>query len=704
MMMRGGEVVQGRDVRPARPRTGRRPVPTSLAILAGLACVSIRGAETAAVRSPETAFVDSLPSYAPPVGEKITGTIRVWGHGSFKRDFMGQLMRRWTEGFTRIHPGVTVENKMYGTASAIGALATGAGNLALLGEEISPAAARMFQRAKGYPPTEIDVATGSLDVNFFDYAHMIFVRRDNPITGLTLAQLDGIFGDEHRRGSRNIRTWGELGLTSEWTDQPIQPYSWKIEEDFALFFRAAVLEDSHRWNPATKEFVHVIHPDGTQYDHGQQILDALARDRFGIAISNVRYANAQVKVVPLARREGGPYYEPIKANLISQKYPLTRIIPAFVDQPPGKPIEPAVREFLRYILSREGQQAVVADSAYLPLGDEPIRTQLERLKDSTGVGRSAAAEPRSTTSIEGNGSSNWESLRVWGNVSLAPLVRQWKAGFAKLHPAAPIESKLPGSDVAMAALYTGQADVALLGRDATSNEVKAFEWIFRYQPTRIEVANGSVGVAGHSPALVVFVHRDNPLSRLTLAQLDAIFGAERKRGAAVAIRTWGDVGLEGEWARAPIDLYASDVDTGTGRFFQEAALGDSRKENWSRLREFSGNDAGQKILAALASDRFGIAVANLDAADPRVKPLALATDPKGPFVVATRDSVIARTYPLTRTVVAYVNRKPGTPLDPHVQEFLRYLLSTAGQQKVEREGIYLPLGDAVVRAQRAALE
>jgi len=328
--------------------------------------------------SDETGFVASLPGYAPSA--PVSGTIRIWGHGSFKRDFMGALVRRWAEDFGRHHPAVVFENKMYGTASAIGALYTGAGNVALLGEELSPAAAAAFRRVKGYAPTGIQVATGSLDVNFFDYAHMVFVHRDNPLTQLTLAQLDAIFGDEHRRGPKNIRTWGELGLTGEWADRPIQPYSWKIEEDFALFFREAVLENSHRWNAATREYVHVIRADGTQYDHGLQILDALAQDRFGIAISNVRYANPQVRALALARDAGGPFYAATKANLIAQNYPLTRIIPIFIDRPPGQPVEPVVREFLLYVLSREGQQALVEQSAYLPLGIDAIRAQREKLQ------------------------------------------------------------------------------------------------------------------------------------------------------------------------------------------------------------------------------------------------------------------------------------------------------------------------------------
>ena len=327
----------------------------------------------------DTAFVASLPGYAPR--EKVSGTIRLWGHGSFKRDFMGTLVSRWMADFNRFQPDVKLDNRLYGTASAIGALIAGTGDIALLGEEISPAAAAAFERAKGYPPTGIQVATGSLDVNFFDYAHMVFVHRDNPLAHLSLVQLDAIFGAEHRRGAaKNFRTWGDLGLTGEWADKAIQPYGWKVDEDFALFFREAVLENSHRWNTALKEFVHEIRPDGTQYDHGQRILDALARDRFGIAISNVRYANAAVKALALGRSDAGPFFAPTPANLIAQTYPLGRIIPAFIDRVPGRPVDPVVREFLSFILSREGQRGLIEASSYLPLGAEIIQTQKEKLK------------------------------------------------------------------------------------------------------------------------------------------------------------------------------------------------------------------------------------------------------------------------------------------------------------------------------------
>jgi len=141
-----------------------------------------------------------------------------------------------------------------------------------------------------------------------------------------------------------------------------------------------LLDGSHRWSCDLKEFRHISKPDGSMYDHGQQILDALAKDRYGIGISNLRYANAQVKAIALASREGGPFYEATKDNLIHRRYPLTRVIPAYITRAPGKFVDPKVKEFLRYILSREGQQDIAREGGYLPLSQEAVREQLKKLE------------------------------------------------------------------------------------------------------------------------------------------------------------------------------------------------------------------------------------------------------------------------------------------------------------------------------------
>jgi phosphate transport system substrate-binding protein len=321
---------------------------------------------------------ESLPHYRPR--QAVTGVIRIWGHGSYKRDFMGRLMKYWEEGFHRYQPNVQIENRMYGTASAIGALYTGAAELAILGEEIHSPAAAAFKRVMHHPPLGIEIATGSLDVRNFDYAHVFFVHKDNPLSQITLAQLDAIFGSEHRRGPRNIRTWGELGLKGELANKPVTPYGWRIDDDFAAYLQDALLGGSHKWNCDLKEFAHITSPDGTLYDHGQQILDALAKDRYGIAVSNLRYQNPEVKPLALAATDAGPYYAATRENLVQRKYPLTRIIPAFLNRPPGRPVDAKVMEFLRYILSYEGQHDIVRDGGYLPLSATAIREQLKKLE------------------------------------------------------------------------------------------------------------------------------------------------------------------------------------------------------------------------------------------------------------------------------------------------------------------------------------
>ena len=325
-----------------------------------------------------TQNVQALPKYQSE--QSVGGVLRLWGHGSPDTDFMGKLVRSWEEGFRKHHPGIQFEDRLYGTASAIGALYASAGDLAIMGREIRPFEISAFEHVFRYPPLGIDIATGSLDIRNMDFALNVFVHKDNPLGKLTITQVDAIFGCEHLRGPRNIRIWGELGFTGEWKDKPIHVYGFPINRGFAVFFQDAALGGSRKWNADLKEFGDVRQPDGTLRDGGLRILEALARDPYGIAYSNLRYMNAQVKPLALAATDGGQYYEATKENLIHRKYPLTRFITTFVNRTPGRALDPKVKEFLRYILSREGQEEVVLDGNYLPLSEAAVRSQLRKLE------------------------------------------------------------------------------------------------------------------------------------------------------------------------------------------------------------------------------------------------------------------------------------------------------------------------------------
>jgi len=324
--------------------------------------------------------LDLPPPYHPQ--RSVSGTIRIWGHGAYdrKRDFIGALVRAWEEGFRRFEPDVRFENHLVGTATAIGALDTGRGDLALLGREIWPPELAAFEEVHGYPPTGIDVVTGSLDVRNRDYALVVFVHRDNPIRGLTLAQLHSIFGVERGPGAREARTWGELGLEGAWHDRPIHLYGLPIARGFARFFEQRAFDGQRLWRPSLREFADLKGSRGGATDGGQRMLDAMAKDPDSIGYAGLLYHNPDVRPVALAARAGEPFIEPTRASVMDHAYPLTRMIAIYLDRAPGKPVDPKLEEFLRYVLSRAGQRAVLAQGrGYLPVLAPSAARQLKKL-------------------------------------------------------------------------------------------------------------------------------------------------------------------------------------------------------------------------------------------------------------------------------------------------------------------------------------
>jgi phosphate transport system substrate-binding protein len=316
--------------------------------------------------------INSLPRYQSK--ETVSGMIRVWGD-----DRMETLMSYWQEGFRKFHPDVRFETKLMGTGTGMAGLYTGVADLALMGRDSTSSEIMAFEWVFRYKPLGIEVTTGSLNVPGKTFAVTVFVHKDNPLSKLTLTQLDAIFGSEHLRGPRNIRTWGELGLTGDWKDKPIHPYGYDVETGTGWFFRQAVFKGSDKWNCDVKEFADAKRPDGADVDAGGRILEALAQDRYGIAYSNLGFMNQQVKPIAIATSDGGPFYEATKDNLIQRKYPLTRAASIYVNRAPGKKLDPKVQEFLCYVLSKEGQQQVVREGDFLPLTEEIIREQLRKM-------------------------------------------------------------------------------------------------------------------------------------------------------------------------------------------------------------------------------------------------------------------------------------------------------------------------------------
>lgn len=324
----------------------------------------------------------SLEPYVPK--ERVEGTIRIWGHGSYgaHTDFVEGLARAWEDGFREHHPDVRFENRLYGTASAIGALYTGQGDLALMGREIWSPEVAAFEEVRGYPPTGVEVLTGSFDVRNKGYALVVFVHKSNPLRELSLAQLDATFGVERRRGHAPVRTWGDLGLDGDWAARPVTLYGLAIARGFADFFQEAVFDGGQLWNPEVREFADEPGSRGGATDGGQKLLEALAQDPDGIGYSGLLYHHPDVRPLALSVGDGDRAVMPTRASVADRSYPLARAITVFLDRRPGQPVEPRLGEFLRYILSREGQQAVLDHGAgYLPVPPALAREQLRRLAE-----------------------------------------------------------------------------------------------------------------------------------------------------------------------------------------------------------------------------------------------------------------------------------------------------------------------------------
>ncbi len=299
-------------------------------------------------------------------------------------------------------------------------------------------------------------------------------------------------------------------------------------------------------------------------------------------------------------------------------------------------------------------------------------------------------------------------IRVYGNDNIVALMKRWEEGFEKLQPGVTFNTNLPGTEAAMAGITSGTADIAFIGREGYRAEIRGFRGRFGYDPLGFEISSGSFGTPDHVFSLQIFTHVSNPLKGLTMAQAAGIFGCAGPNGKA--IRTWGDLGLKGAIATHPIHVYGYQFDTGMAGYFNRVVLHDSGLWN-AALKDFDNGhhpngkviNAGVYILKALANDPDGIAFANLQYTNDEVKQVGLAERAGEPFVLATPETIWDRSYPLYRFSTLYINRKPGTPTDPKVREFILYILSREGMQAVVSDGGYTPINEKVAEAQRRKL-
>ncbi|MDV3239982.1 MAG: phosphate ABC transporter substrate-binding protein PstS family protein [Gammaproteobacteria bacterium] len=292
------------------------------------------------------------------------------------------------------------------------------------------------------------------------------------------------------------------------------------------------------------------------------------------------------------------------------------------------------------------------------------------------------AEYTKSSGVSGN-------LSSVGSDTLANLMTLWAEEFKREYPNVNIQIQAAGSSTAPPALTEGTSNIGPMSRRMKDKEIEAFEKKYGYKPTEIRVA---------IDALAVFVHKDNPIEGLTIPQVDAIFSSTRKCGEAEDITRWGQVGLTGGWEGRAMQLYGRNSVSGTYGYFKDHALckGDFR----NNVNEQPGSAS---VVQSVSTTVNSIGYSGIGYVTSGVKAVPLAKKAGSPFIEATAEKAVTGEYPLSRFLYIYVNKHPNQPLPPLEREFLKLVLSKAGQEVVVKDG-YIPMPAKVVEAELKKLQ
>jgi phosphate transport system substrate-binding protein len=291
----------------------------------------------------------NLPRYTAVSG--ISGNLKSLGS-----DTLNNLMTLWAEGFSSTYPNVKLEIEGKGSSTAPPALVAGTSQFGPMSRPMSQKEIDAFQQKFGYRPSAIRGAVDALAV---------YVHKDNPIQCLTLQQVDAIFSKTRRGGATGeINTWGQVGMTGDWANRPISLYGRNSASGtYGYFKEVALFNGDYR--------------DSVKEQPGSStVVQGVASDKFAIGYSGVGYKTADVRSVPLATRAGEKCFDANATNAYSGEYPISRFLYIYVNVNPNQPLDPLRREFIRFVYSRQGQEAVIKDG-YFPvpkaIADEDLK-------------------------------------------------------------------------------------------------------------------------------------------------------------------------------------------------------------------------------------------------------------------------------------------------------------------------------------------
>ena len=307
----------------------------------------------------------SLPAYHPV--SELAGSLAAKG-----TDTMKDLMEIWIQRFTGLYPRVKMDLEAKGSMTGAAPLTEGRSQLATFSREMLPFEVENFRSRHGYEPLAIRVALGGYRAPDRTGCSVFFVNKDNPITQLTVEQLGAIYSSAP--GRKDITTWGQLGLTGEWANREIHPVGIAMPDGTAYYIQKFVCGGAEFKSTMKGEKA------GQPVKSSVRILADIAGDPGAIGYASLLYENPGTKRISIGQSESGPYYEGTFEEVASAAYPLTRFVYIVIDRPPGQAVKPEIKEFLKYILSLDGQRGVEKEGLFLPLPPRLVAQELAKLE------------------------------------------------------------------------------------------------------------------------------------------------------------------------------------------------------------------------------------------------------------------------------------------------------------------------------------
>ena len=314
-------------------------------------CLALLGLPGLSAASEALKVDPGLPTYKATAG--VSGNL-----SSVGSDTMNNLMTLWSEGFGKFYPNVKLQIEGKGSSTAPPALISATAQLGPMSRPMKGTEVDQFEKKFSYKPVGLRTSVDALAV---------FVNKDNPIKCLTMEQVDAIFSKSRRSGYKeDIKAWGQVGLTGDWAARPISLFGRNSASGTYGFFKEHTMKNGD-------------YKDEVKEQPGSAaVVQGVTVDRYAIGYSGIGYATAGVRAVPVAEKAGATCVDATADNAYSGKYPLARFLYVYINKAPNKTLDPLMREFVRFMFTREGQEAVIKDG-YFPVPNSIAKEEVGKV-------------------------------------------------------------------------------------------------------------------------------------------------------------------------------------------------------------------------------------------------------------------------------------------------------------------------------------